>query len=199
MAGEQPGKKVKRPTEPRGRVRYLNEEEREKAAEGLPGKREPVSLYIVVLAISTGNAPRGNNGADLGRCGPGTAPDHPQQTKNDERRAVPIVGAAFDLLKACPRCADWTAVCSSPGAIRKSRSKFAIPGLAALEKAGVGDFRFHDLRHTAASYLAMNGATLAEIAEILGHKTFQMVKRYAHLSEAHTASVVEKMNAKIFG
>ena len=69
----------------------------------------------------------------------------------------------------------------------------------ALEKAKVEDFRFHDLRHTAASYLAMNGATLAEIAEILGHKTFQMVKRYAHLSEAHTASIVEKMNAKIFG
>lgn len=63
----------------------------------------------------------------------------------------------------------------------------------------IEDFRFHDLRHSAASYLAMNGASLAEIAEVLGHKTLQMVKRYAHLSEAHTASVVEKMNNKIFG
>jgi site-specific recombinase XerD len=45
----------------------------------------------------------------------------------------------------------------------------------------------------------MNGATLAEIADILGHKTLQMVKRYAHLSEPHTASVVEKMNENIFG
>jgi len=45
----------------------------------------------------------------------------------------------------------------------------------------------------------MNGATMAEIAEVLGHKTLQMVKRYAHLSEAHTASVVSKMNEKIFG
>ena len=44
----------------------------------------------------------------------------------------------------------------------------------------------------------MNGATLAEIAEILGHKTLQMVKRYAHMSEQHTISVVERMNKKIF-
>ena len=45
----------------------------------------------------------------------------------------------------------------------------------------------------------MNGATLAEIAEVLGHKTLAMVKRYAHLSQAHTTRVVESMNVKIFG
>ena len=62
----------------------------------------------------------------------------------------------------------------------------------------IHDFRFHDLRHTAASYLAMNGASLAEIAEILGHKTLQMVKRYAHLSEQHTSRVLESMNRSMF-
>ena len=69
----------------------------------------------------------------------------------------------------------------------------------ALQRAGIEDFRFHDLRHSAASYLAMNGASLAEIADVLGHKTLQMVKRYAHLSEAHTSSIVAKMNDQIFG
>ena len=68
-----------------------------------------------------------------------------------------------------------------------------------IKKSGIQNFRFHDLRHSAASYLAMNGASIAEIAEVLGHKTLQMVKRYAHLSEAHTSSVVERMNKKIFG
>lgn len=70
---------------------------------------------------------------------------------------------------------------------------------AALKVAEIQDFKFHDLRHSAASYLAMNGASLAEIAEVLGHKTLAMVKRYAHLSEGHTARVVESMNQKIFG
>ena len=69
----------------------------------------------------------------------------------------------------------------------------------ALKRAEIEDFRFHDLRHSAASYLAMNGASIAEIAEVLGHKTLQMVKRYAHLSEAHTAKVVQSMNERIFG
>ena len=69
----------------------------------------------------------------------------------------------------------------------------------AVETAKIENFHFHDLRHTCASYLAMNNASLAEIAEVLGHKTLQMVKRYAHLSEQHTLSVVERMNEKIFG
>ena len=60
------------------------------------------------------------------------------------------------------------------------------PWESAVKKAELQDFHFHDLRHSAASYLAMNGASLAEIAEVLGHKTLQMVKRYAHLSEGHT-------------
>ena len=67
-----------------------------------------------------------------------------------------------------------------------------------LKEAKVEDFHFHDLRHTAASYLAMNNATLHEIAEVLGHKTLEMAKRYTHLSEAHTSSVVAKMNAAMF-
>lgn len=67
----------------------------------------------------------------------------------------------------------------------------------APRQAQIEDFRFHDLRHTAASYLAMSGATLAEIAEVLGHKTLAMVKRYSHLSEQHTIKVVARMNDNV--
>ena len=82
---------------------------------------------------------------------------------------------------------------------REKPMDLRAPWLAALKKAGIEDFHFHDCRHSAASYFAMNGASLAEIAEVLGHKTLQMVKRYAHLSEAHTTSVVASMNTRIFG
>ena len=70
---------------------------------------------------------------------------------------------------------------------------------AVREKAGLEDFRFHDLRHTCASYLAMNGATLAEIAAVLGHKTLAMVKRYSHLSDEHVTDVVERTALKVLG
>ncbi len=60
----------------------------------------------------------------------------------------------------------------------------------AVKVAELGNFRFHDLRHSCASYLAMNGASLLEIADVLGHKTLAMVKRYSHLSTAHKQSLI---------
>lgn len=64
----------------------------------------------------------------------------------------------------------------------------------ALVAANISNFRFHDLRHTCASYLAMNGASIQEIKEVLGHKNIQMTMRYAHLSDSHVSNVVQKMN-----
>ena len=60
-------------------------------------------------------------------------------------------------------------------------------------RATIHDTRFHDLRHTTASMLAAQGASLLEIADVLGHKTLAMVKRYSHLVIDHKAKVIEKM------
>jgi integrase len=68
----------------------------------------------------------------------------------------------------------------------------------AVERAKLENFRMHDLRHTAASHLAMSGATLAELSEVLGHKTLQMVKRYSHLTEGHTGDLLERMGDRMF-
>ncbi len=56
-----------------------------------------------------------------------------------------------------------------------------------LEKAGIGDFRFHDLRHTFASWYLMNGGDLYELAKILGHSNIKMTERYAKLGKKHIA------------
>ena len=92
---------------------------------------------------------------------------------------------------------DTDLVFAQPG---KDRSiDFDKAFAAAVKAAKLKDFRFHDLRHTAASYLAMSGATTAEIAAVLGHKTLAMVKRYSHFSEQHTGAVVQRMTDKFFG
>ena len=65
------------------------------------------------------------------------------------------------------------------------------------KRAELDDFRFHDLRHTAGSLLAMSGASTREIAEVLGHKTMAMAKRYSHLTQKHLGSVVANMNQRL--
>jgi integrase len=65
---------------------------------------------------------------------------------------------------------------------------------AALKRAGIEDFRFHDLRHTFASHFIMRGGRLKELQEILGHKDIKMTMRYAHLSQEHKKKAVNLLN-----
>ena len=191
--------KVRKMKEPRGRVRFLNDEERERLLVACQESRNPYLYVVTVLALSTG-ARRGEllslrwSDVDLKR-GMLTF----RETKNGETRAVPITGYALDILiqHAKVRRLDTPLVFPDSTGTRPFGIRDAFEN--AVQRADIANFHFHDLRHCAASALAMSGASLAEIAEVLGHKTLAMVKRYAHLSEAHTAGVVARMNAAIFG
>lgn len=192
-----PMRKVRKPTEPRGRVRYLFDEERAALLMACRGSNNPYLYPAVVLALSTGM----RKGELMTLTWPDV--DIPggritlHETKNGERRVVPLVGHAVDVVRIIPRRIDTPLL--FPGKVKRDKPiDLRTSWRAALESAEITNFRWHDLRHSAASYLAMNGATLAEIAEVLGHRTLQMVQRYAHLSEAHTAGVVERMNNRIF-
>ena len=66
-----------------------------------------------------------------------------------------------------------------------------------LEVSGI-NCRFHDLRHTVASHIAMNGGSLLDIAQVTGHKTMQMVKRYSHLTKKHTAELLQNTTNEMF-
>jgi len=194
-----PMRKVKRPKEPRGRVRFLSDDERARLLNSAKQYKNPHIYAIIVLALSTGMRQGEilslkHNDLNLKE---GYLIIH--ESKNDERRRIPVAGHALEVLKKhnAIRRIDTNFIFygnkpNSPYFIRNIWSEL-------MARAEIEDFKFHDLRHSAASYLAMNGASLAEIAEILGHKTLQMVKRYAHLSDSHTSSVVASMNKKIFG
>ena len=193
-----PVRKVRKSKEPRGRVRFLTDEERERLLDACKESRNRHLYPIVVLALSTGMRLGEIVGLRWNDINLSSGRIILDETKNGERRLVPLVGFALELVKKHSkiRRLGFDYVFSSdqknqPIEIRKAWNN-------ALNKSEIEDFRFHDLRHCAASYLAMNGATLTEIAEVLGHKTLQMVKRYTHLSESHTARVVESMNNKIF-
>ncbi|MFC1488570.1 tyrosine-type recombinase/integrase [Thermodesulfobacteriota bacterium] len=65
---------------------------------------------------------------------------------------------------------------------------------SAVERAGIQDFTFHDLRHTFASQVLLKGGTLKDIQELLGHKTMTMTLRYAHLTQEHKRKAVNLLN-----
>jgi integrase len=65
---------------------------------------------------------------------------------------------------------------------------------AAVDRAGIQDFRFHDLRHTFASQVIMRGGSLKGVQELLGHKTMSMTLRYSHLSQEHKRNAVNLLN-----
>jgi integrase len=196
---DNPFRKVSKKKEPRGRVRFLSDEERVKFLEACKEADSAYLYIVVVLALSTGARRMEILGltwddVDLNR---GVITLH--DTKNGERRVLAIAGHAKELLKKHAQVRLLDCKLLFPGKDHKKPVDIRTPFENALKRAEIHDFRFHDLRHSCASYLAMNGASLAEIAEVLGHKTLQMVKRYAHLSEAHTMGVVTRMNEKIFG
>ena len=58
-----------------------------------------------------------------------------------------------------------------------------------LDKAGIKDFRFHDLRHSFASYLAMQGANQFDLQDALRHRSLVMTQRYVHLMPSHQDKV----------
>ena len=198
-----PMPKVAKLKESRGRVRFLDDDERARFLAACQDSKNPFLYPVVILALSTGMR-HGEilnltwNDIDLSN-----RRIILEETKNGERRAVAVVSKAFDILTEMKsqkiRRIDTNLVFPGSRYSNKGHASLRTAFLFALKKAKIENFKFHDLRHSAASYLAMNGATLSEIAEVLGHKTLQMVKRYAHLSDQHVSSVVESMNKKIFG
>ena len=193
-----PMRRVEKRKEPRGRVRYLSEDERERLLSAC--KDNPDLYAAVVLALTTGARRMEIMGLSWAQVDLSRRVILLEDTKNGERRPLPIVGPALDILRERAKVRRLDTDLLFPGRIHpKQPLDLRTPWETALKKAGVENFHWHDLRHTTASYLAMNGAGLQEIAAVLGHKTLAMVKRYAHLSHEHVAGVMEDMAGKIFG
>ena len=191
---ENPMRSVSKGQESPGIVRFLSDGERQRLLKASAHAEAPRWLHpLVLLALATG-ARRGEllglkwTDVDLVR---GVITLH--VTKNRERRAIPTAGAALRVLQEWAKVRNLYDDRVFPGLTPDKPLAIDAAWYDALDRAKIENFRFHDLRHSAASYLAMSGATAPEIAAVLGHRTLQMVKRYAQLSEPHTASVVSRM------
>jgi integrase len=118
------------------------------------------------------------------------------QTKNGEGRMVYLNEGAQAVLSSMP-CAPEVSITNKIfGGITPGQVTVAFRRVCKSLK--IVDFRFHDLRHTAASWLRMSGADIHTVAQLLGHKDLRMAARYQHLSPAYLADAVSKLDV-VFG
>ncbi len=105
-----------------------------------------------------------------------------QTAKNNKDRWIPLND---DMINLFTKMQDNTSefVFLNKNGVRYKSVRTAFT--TSLKKAGITDFRFHDLRHTFASHFAMNVGDLLTLKEILGHSSMDMVQRYAHLASKH--------------
>jgi integrase len=181
------------PKKPEGRLRYLEADDLGRLLDACRASRNPYLAAIVTLAVHTGMRKGEILGLEWARVDLSSARITLYRTKSGKPRGVPINRDVYEALIAVePDQAKRVGLLFHKrddrawGQIRR-----AFEG--ALAKAGIKDFRFHDLRHTAASHLVMRGASLRDVQEILGHADLKMTQRYAHLSPAHLRGAVERL------
>ena len=100
-----------------------------------------------------------------------------EDSKSGRSRNVPINSLVFETLKEIPRRSEFVFFNAETGSHIKD-VKTAFKG--ACRRAEIKGLRFHDLRHTSASWVVMGGADLVTVSKILGHSSIQMTLRYAH-------------------
>jgi integrase len=178
-----------------GRVRYLSDEER--AALLTETANDPQLHTLVVLALSTAARAGELLGLSWRDIDLKDGRALLRKTKNSQPRTAWLHGEALKLLKEHGRVRrlDDDRVFRS---VKGKRYDYRDGFENACERAGIKDFTFHGLRHSAATYLARAGATEQQLKAIGGWKS-NVVSRYVHLAAEDARAVLEKMNNKILG
>ena len=186
-----PCRSIERKPENNERTRFLSDDERRRLLDACKASTWPRLYALVLMALTTG----ARKGELLGLRWQDIDFERAEAaiglTKNGDPRVlplVPVVAAELQRFRGKPGELAF-------GAPRDPLRAFTFEPrfIEALQAAKVRNFTFHALRHSCASILAQNGATLLEIADLLGHRQLQMTKRYSHLATGHKAALVNRV------
>jgi integrase len=182
---------IKPPRVPAGRVRYLQPGELRAVLQACPEWLRPVVGLLAFTGMRRSEV-LGLRWLDLDRTGERILLG---QTKNGDGRIVWLNALACQVLDSIPSNGARTTEHIFPASDQMNPENVSLAFLRVCRKVGIADFRLHDLRHTAASWLRMSGADLQDVAELLGHRDLRMTKRYSHLSPAHLSAAVKRLDS----
>jgi integrase len=157
---------VKPPRIPAGRVRYLQPGELRVVLEACPSWLRPIAGLLAFTGMRRSEV-LGLRWLDLDVAGGRVLLP---QTKNGDGRTVWLNALACQALNAVPRNGAKATDCVFAASDQVSPENVSLAFLRACRRVGIEDFRLHDLRHTAASWLRMKGADIHTVAQLLGHK-----------------------------
>ena len=182
--------KIRMLKEPTRRIRFLSGDEARRLLAALPAHLADMAAFTLATGLRRANVTSLHwSQVDLVRR---LAWIHPDQAKARKAIAVPLNAEAVALVsKQVGK--HQTHVFSFRG--RPIRQVSTKAWYQALERAGVQDFRWHDLRHTWAGWHVQNGTPLFALQELGGWESPEMVRRYAHLSAEHLAPYADRLCA----
>ena len=182
--------KVRMLRESKRRIRFLTREEAQRLLSELPEHLADMAVFSLATGLRAANVTGLQwSQVDLTRQ---LAWIHPDQAKARKAIAVPLNAEALAVVsKQVGK--HRTHVFSFRGKPVRWVSTKAWHG--ALERVGIEDFRWHDLRHTWASWHVQNGTPLYALQELGGWESPEMVRRYAHLGAEHLAPFARKLCA----
>jgi integrase len=177
--------KIRTEREPQGRLRWLTREEATKVLSACKKSRNAALADLVEFSLFTGIRRGEALGLTWDRVDRARGVIRLELTKSGRRREVPLSSNADAVLAR-----RWSP--EAKGYVFGSRNwnSFRSAWESAMAVAGIDDLRFHDLRHTFASWLVQRGRTLREVQEALGHQTITMTMRYSHLAPDHLRAAV---------
>lgn len=185
-----PCRGIKRLPDAKERVRFLDADERARLYAATKASEYPRLYALTLLALKTG-ARRGEllaltwRDMDLDK-GIATL----GKTKNGDRRTLVLLPDVVEALTPFKSSDPTRYVFGSVRSKYQSPTSIDSAWRDAVERAKIRNFKFHDLRHCCASYMAQAGIPLNVIAEVLGHRKLDMTKRYAHLTTQTKASAM---------
>jgi integrase len=201
-----PVQRVAKLIENNARTRFLTEQELARLLEVCRESDSPDLYLAVLLAVTTGCRKSELMTLRWSQTDLTTGLIHLEHTKNGDRRTLAIPQQVIPLLKARKSQQEGTVTpIRNDALVFPSRVSATKPvdlrsaWQKAVERAGLGDFHWHDLRHSTASFLAAEGASLREIGEVLGHRSVEATKRYSHLTEQHSHTLVRGLADKLLG
>lgn len=176
--------------EAKRRIRWLNPGEAQRLLKELPDHWKPIVAFALATGLRKNNILKLRwNQIDMTRR---VAWVHPDEAKADHGIGVPLNQTAINAIRGCMgQHSEFVFTYKGEPMRIDSNSAWR----SALVRAGITNFRFHDLRHTWASWHVQNGTGLAELQEMGGWESAEMVRRYAHLAPDHMHSHASKLDS----